>query len=318
MHKISFKASYLLILIPLSIVIFTVMPQIERTYYAYHDQHSTLKLEIVQCDSLQQIARPTTSELHKIKILKGTIALKTKIFGKQKFTYYKIGGMLIILVLMGIGMFITSFLMRRKKTSSGNREIDFSFEDSSLDEIGKQVLWDAKEGSGSNFASEIFKKAVNGYKITSTSYTKVIAWSFFLVGLEYTLLSFIEFFSIADKQMTIMEGGKLFFTSGGPFLIVGIFLIIMFGTKVFINTQKRKIIVDGEILPFKDLYALQVLEKFISGKSSGGYFCYELNLITKDSKRYNLLSHGDKMFLLSDMMKISKLLKLPVWNKGVV
>ena len=76
-------------------------------------------------------------------------------------------------------------------------------------------------------------------------------------------------------------------------------------------------IVGGEIIPFQHAYALQLLEKFIPGKSSGGYFCYEANLVTKEGKRFNLLNHGDKQYLLSDAVKISKIFSIPVWNKNV-
>ena len=139
------------------------------------------------------------------------------------------------------------------------------------------------------------------------------------MGLNYVAISFYEYYQIYNTPLTFMKGGKLFFTSGGPFLLIGLVLLFIFSPKVFIHTRKRKIIIGGEIIQYQQVYALQVLEKFSSGgSSSGGYFSYELNLITNKGDRYNLLNHGDKMYLLSDMMKISKLLKVPVWNNGVV
>lgn len=138
------------------------------------------------------------------------------------------------------------------------------------------------------------------------------------MGLNYTVWSFIEHYKFSKEALTFMEGGKLFFTSGGVFMLIGFFFFLSKGTKVVFHKQKRKMIIGGKILPFKDAYALQVLQKFIEGNSSGSYFCYELNLVTKDGERYNLLNHGDKQYLLSDMVKVSKLLKVPVWNKGVV
>ncbi|WAC01977.1 hypothetical protein N7U66_19410 [Lacinutrix neustonica] len=81
--------------------------------------------------------------------------------------------------------------------------------------------------------------------------------------------------------------------------------------------RKRNISIDGKILSFHQIYALQLLEKFVEGQSSGSYFSYELNLITKQGARHNLLNHGDKEYLLSDMVKLSRLFRVPVWNKGV-
>ncbi|MCD9562080.1 hypothetical protein [Tenacibaculum maritimum] len=71
----------------------------------------------------------------------------------------------------------------------------------------------------------------------------------------------------------------------------------------------------SEIL-FQEIYALQIIEKFSKSKrSSNSYPSYELNIITKNGNRYNLLNHGDKTHLLSDMVKISKVLRVPIWNK---
>ena len=138
------------------------------------------------------------------------------------------------------------------------------------------------------------------------------------MGLNYVAWSYIEFFEFSKEPLTFMQGGKMFFISGGPFVLIGVFLLFSFGAKAFLNSQKRKVLVDGEIISFQQVYALQVLSKFIQGNKSGGYHCYEVNLVTQSGERYNLLNHGDKEYLLSDMVKISRFLKVPVWNNGVI
>jgi hypothetical protein len=318
MNKLSFKSYWLFLLIPIGVVYFVLVPELEAKYKRYNNNQVTLQKNIKTLDSLKQLNKLTRSGEHLIKKLGITVPIHKKVYGKEKFLFYKTGGMLFVLVLMGIGMVTTSYLSNKKKTAPKNKQVDFTFEDPDNDVIGQQILWSALESSGSNFASEVYKKTVQGYKITGSSFTKVFAWSFFLIGLNYVAISFYEYYQIYDIPLTFMKGGKLFFTSGGPFLLVGILLLFMFSPKVFINTLKRKIIIDGKIIPFKEVYSLQVLEKFTEGgSSSGSYFSYELNLITNKGTRHNLLNHGDKTYILSDMMKISKLLKVPVWNKRV-
>lgn len=68
------------------------------------------------------------------------------------------------------------------------------------------------------------------------------------------------------------------------------------------------------MISFNEAYALQVLKKFIQNNSSGSYFSYELNLVTKNGNRYNLLSHGNKEVLLSDAIQLSNLLNTPIWS----
>ena len=319
MSKISLKSTWLFLLIPIGIIFFVVIPEVDKKHERYNNNQIALKNDIYTLDSLQQLKNPTKKDKHLLQKLEITVPIHTKIYGGEKFMFYKIGGMLLVFVFMGVGMVATNYISNKKKTSSKNKQVDFVFEDPTADVIGQQISWNALESSASNFASEVFKKTAQGYKITASSFTKVFAWSFFLMGLNYVTISFYEYYQIYDIPLTFMKGGKLFFTSGGPFLLIGLILLFMFSPKVFIHTRKRKIIFGGETLQYQEVYALQVLEKFSSGgSSSGGYFSYELNLITNKGDRFNLLNHGDKMYILSDMMKISELLKVPVWNNGVV
>jgi hypothetical protein len=319
MNKLSLNKSWIFLLIPIGLVFFVLVPELQGKYDAFNKQEIELQQKIYQLDSLKQLNEPTKKDLRKIKNLEIETPIKKLVFGKQRYLYYKIGGMLVVFIFMFGGMMGSSYWVKRKKSSSKNKQISFTFEDFSQDAIGQQVSWEATENSGSNFLSEHFKKSRLGHKISSSSYMKFVAWGFFLIGVNSVVWSYMEFFEFSKLALTFMKGGKLFFTSGGGiFLLIGVFLLISSGAKANFLTQKRKIILgDAEIVPFQQTYALQVLEKFIPGKSSGGYFCYEVNLITKEGKRFNLLNHGDKQYILSDMMKISKLLNIPVWNKNV-
>ena len=318
MKKITLNNSWLFAIIPLGIFIFVVIPQLQNTYAVFNKQEIALQQSIQQLDSLQQLKNPTQKDLNTIKRLEITVPVHKMSLGKQRYMYYKTGGMLTVLAFMFAGMFGSGYLSRRKKNSPKNKQIEFSFEDFYSDAIGQHISWEAIESSGSNFLSEHLRKTAFGYKITSSSYMKFVAWSFFLMGLNYTVWTYIEFYEFSTEALTFMKAGKLFFTSGGVFLLVGCFLILSFSSKAYLNSQKRKILVGKEIIPFKQVYALQVLTKFVSGNNTGGYYCYELNLVTQKGERFNLLNHGDKEYLLSDMVKISRFLKVPVWNRGVV
>ena len=224
MKKISLNSSWLFLLIPIGIVFFVVMPELGKKYEAYNKQQTELQQEIVQLDSLKQLERPTRRDLNTISRLETTVHVKTLTYGKQRYLFYKIGGMFVVFIFMFGGMFGSSYLVKRKKTSPNNKEITFNFGDFTQDVIGQQISWEATEGSGSNFLSEHLKKTSKGYKISSSSYMKFVAWGFFLVGANYTIWSFVEFFEFSKKAMTFMQGGKIFFTSGGIFILVGIFL----------------------------------------------------------------------------------------------
>lgn len=317
MKKVSLNNTWIFAIIPIGIFIFVALPQFQNMYESFHKRELEVQQNAQELDSLQQLTSPTRKDLNDIKRLEITVPIHQLSIGKQRYTYYKTGGMLAVLAFMFIGMFGSSYWAKRKKNSSSNKQIEFSFDDFTTDAIGQHISWDAVKGSGSNFLSERLRKTAFGYKITSSAYLKFVAWSFLLIGLNYVVWSYIEFFEFSKEPLTFMHGGKLFFISGGPFVLVGIFLLFSFGAKAFLNSQKRKVLVGGEIIPFQQVYALQVLSKFVQGNKSGGYYCYEVNLVTQSGERHNLLNHGDKEYLLSDMVKISRFLKVPVWNNGV-
>lgn len=318
MKKVSLNSSWFFAIIPIGIFIFVALPQFQNMYESFHKREIEVQQSARELDSLQQLTNPTRRDLNNIKRLEISVPIQKLGVGRERYTYYKTGGMLVVLAFMFIGMFGSSYWAQRKKKSSSNKQIEFSFDDFTTDAIGQHISWSAVKGSGSNFLSERLRKTAFGYKITSSTYMKFMAWSFFLIGLNYVAWSYIEFFEFSKESLTFMQGGKMFFTSGGSFLLIGVFLLFSFGAKAFLNSNKRKVLVDGEIIPFQQVYALQVLSKFVEGNKSGGYYCYEVNLVTQKGERHNLLNHGDKEYLLSDMVKISRFLKVPVWNNGVV
>ncbi|MFD0992731.1 hypothetical protein [Tenacibaculum geojense] len=316
MKKITINHSLLFLLIPICMFVFVGVPQLQRVYNDFEDRALTLEKDIAELDSLQQLGTVTSSSYHRFKTLEITVPIHKKSLLKERYTYYKTGGMLLVLAIMFTMMFRGDYIAKKKKKAKTNKQITFTYEDPDMDAIGQSISWDPVKSSGSNFYSQQLKETSYGYKITATSTLSSMPLAFVLIGLNYVAWTFLEFFKTSDKSLSFMEGGKLFFTSGGLFLIIGLILFLFFGSHAFFYKRKRVIILDRKI-PFQEVYALQVLQKFVQGNQSGGYYCYELNLVTNSGERINLLNHGDKEYFLSDMVKISKLLKVPVWNYGV-
>jgi hypothetical protein len=316
MRKMNLNLGWLILIIPLGVLFFVVIPELYGKYENHAKRETAHQRQEVVLDSLRSLTQPTTSDKHEIARLKVHVEVHGKVLEKERFLALKIGGMLLIFVFMFGGVFISGWVRKRKKVST-QREIIFEYQDPNIDAIGQQISWDALENGGTNFLSERLKKTAMGYKIAGSSSMKFYAWGFLLVGLNWLIWAGVEWFR-AGKALGVLEMGKLFFTSGGPFVIVGTFLVLGSGAKAIFHMRKRIMIVGGKKRRFKEAYALQVLQKFVSGNSNGGFTGYELNLVTDRGERINLLNHGDKTYLLSDMVKISRFLKVPVWNGGVV
>ncbi|MCI7643500.1 MAG: DUF3592 domain-containing protein [Lentisphaeria bacterium] len=71
-------------------------------------------------------------------------------------------------------------------------------------------------------------------------------------------------------------------------------------------------------LPFAELAALQIVSEYCvsSGKNKSRYFSYELNLVTTDGRRINVVDHGNLAQLESDAGKLAEKLDLPLWEEA--
>lgn len=318
MKKISINHVWLFWLIPLCMFIFVGYPQLKKSYGLYENRVQKYEKEKIELDSLRNINQPSAKANHRLKTLEITVPITEKVILREQYTYYKTGGMLFMLAVLFVAIFGSSYLASKKKSAPTNKRIDFVFEDPTQDAIGQSVSWEATKNSGSNFYSQQLKKTNFGYKISNTTTLKAVPLAFFFIGLNYVVWSFIEYFQLSNIPLTFMKAGNLFFTSGGVFMLVGIILTFVFSSTTQLHKHKRSVIINGTVIPFQNIYALQLLQKYVSSNNSGGYVCYELNLVTNSGDRINLLNHGDKEYMLSDMMKVSQFLKVPVWNHGVV
>lgn len=308
MNKVSIKGGWPLALIPIVCTLIFTFPQLQKVFSILDVPGTGHQSNIQKLDSLKQIENPTFDVEFEMAQIE---ALEVQ-HEKQRYFRYQITGMMAILAVFLIGIVVFPYITKRKKLSSANRRIDFSYSNPYADPIGQYISEDAMLNSGTNFVTAYLKKTHFGHKITSSNYFKFIWCGVTLIGVNSVLWTVVEY--IEQDKETLSP----FLAFGVSFMLVGLFFLFQSSSnKVIIDEQNQNIKVDGEVFHFSQLHALQILQKFVRGNRRGGLFCYELNLVTKQGERYNLLNHGDKTYLLSDMVKISKILKLPVWNVGV-
>ncbi|MDO8260948.1 MAG: hypothetical protein Q7T50_05655, partial [Candidatus Magasanikbacteria bacterium] len=56
----------------------------------------------------------------------------------------------------------------------------------------------------------------------------------------------------------------------------------------------------------------QIISKFVRGKKSNGFTCYEFNIVLQDNQRFNVLNHSNYRKIFEDAEKLSSFLNVPL------
>ena len=129
---------------------------------------------------------------------------------------------------------------------------------------------------------------------------------YIIVGLFLSTLAVIVYVKNNQIDFAIFLGGF-----GIAITTFGFTLIKPFIKQVFFDkkTGKFKNNIDRTV-KIDNIVSLQILNKMITSKHGLSYPCYELNMLTKNGRRINILNHNDSDQLKSDAKKLSAFLSV--------
>jgi hypothetical protein len=146
-------------------------------------------------------------------------------------------------------------------------------------------------------------------------------------------IGFLLIFSILGliaMALTLLHGSMPNSTSGIAIFVFGLLFLLLstssfiFGNKFTFKNNNGKLSFSKSNYIFssvsaKKIYAIQFLEKMISGDSdSSPYTCYEVNVVFEDATRENILNYGGKIrhfeSILRDATILAEFLNIPFWN----
>lgn len=193
------------------------------------------------------------------------------------------------------------------------KQSNFSKFDSSSfnDDIATMTEWSPLKRGGASFRTAKLVK-IDSYKYIIKSSPEILVFGsiFFLIGLG--LICFQANLLLNDK----LEFGSLIATSFVGIMFIGVAIaVILFSLKTIVLDRGRRNIrvKDGTMLSFSDIHALQIIKERVQSKKSS-YLSYELNLVLKDSSRYNLMDHGKMSVIRSDAADLAIFLAVPLWD----
>jgi hypothetical protein len=133
---------------------------------------------------------------------------------------------------------------------------------------------------------------------------------YIIVGLFLLTLAVIVYINKNQVDLTIFLGALgVAITTFGFTLTKPFFKHIVFDKNkgYFKNNIDRAV-------KIKNITSLQIVNKIITSKHALGYPCYELNLLTKNGRRVNVLNHNDLDQLKSDAEKLAAFLSVELMD----
>ena len=181
------------------------------------------------------------------------------------------------------------------------------------DPIANQIDWDWIVSGGSSFQTHELAHESNGnirFKATGGSIS--FALGFIVIPVLFSPFIFLDEMALIPLGIFGIAGSWLLYHSLTP-------IVFDFEKGYFYSGRLR-----GNDAPWtkgldwcklNDIHALQIISEYISGdRERRGFNSFELNIVTKDAYRINVVDHGNIYALRSHAKALGDKLGVPVWD----
>ena len=200
------------------------------------------------------------------------------------------------------------------------------FDPASLeDPVALETEWGPAKGGGANFRThQLVQVDPNRIEFRASWGSKLFGIIFSVVGLGAMAVFISE--SMDGDEFALTFPLVLVVLLCSAFVVGGILMFFFFTAPIVFDRRVGAFWI-GRTAPdqtfnrltlknyaeLKDIHAIQLIAEYLSG-SKTSYYSYELNLVLKDGKRFNVVDHGDKAKIIEDAGTLAEFLGVPVWN----
>ncbi len=191
-----------------------------------------------------------------------------------------------------------------------------------LQDLAKTVEWSPLAGGGANFKTSSLK-TVSPTRLEVVKSKGGYLFSSVFIGMGLIIPGIIAFGIIREEGFSWVLLFLAFFAL--IFAGVGFLFLLLPRPRIFDKTEgwfwegKKSIKSEQYFLQLKksarlsEIAAIQIVPERLSGKNSS-YTSWEINLVSNDAKRLNVMDHGNKQSILDDAQKLGEFLDVPVWE----
>lgn len=211
------------------------------------------------------------------------------------------------------------------KLKSLSTEGSEPFDPTTLDDpVALKTEWSPLKQGGANFCTrKLVQISPHRYEFRAAAGAICFYLIFFFVGL---IISVIGACQILQGEETFTAGPFIMGAVGLVFTLTG-GLLLYFGTKPVVFDKQHNCFWKGRIsadeliyatanellMPFNEIHAIQLIKELVNGDNSV-YFSYEINLVSRDGVRTNVVDHGDLDKIHADANTLAEFLEVPIWN----
>ena len=210
-----------------------------------------------------------------------------------------------------------------KEQNSHKAEQFVSRQEGKLKELALKVDWTPLCSGGSNFKTTSLKRVSASRLETSKSFGGIaFAGIFAIVGLG--IMTGMSYTIYQENGFSFELLFPILF--GGVFAAVGIGMLIWPRPRIFDLRQgwfwagSKSLRREKDFFSLKksarlsDIAAIQIIAERVSGSKGGSYTSWEINLVSKNGERLNVMDHGSKNSIIDDGQFLGDFLGVPVWE----
>lgn len=217
------------------------------------------------------------------------------------------------------------FRKLRDKLKSLATEDRAHFDPATLDDpVAMETEWSPLKKGGANFCTrKLVQVSPLRYEFRASLGAILFYLLFLLIGLGVSIIPIAEIIlsgEIWTSKVLFLGAFSLIFTLAGG-------LMLYFGTRPVVFDKQHDCFWKGKItadeliyatanellMPFKEIYAIQLIAEYLSDSESS-YYSYEVNLVSREGVRTNVVDHGKLEKIHEDANTLAQFLDVPVWD----